>query len=133
MKELRENENLEFIVQSSPIRAFTDDDYRKVGGQVSQSLKDSNVIFAIKEIPLPLLEPEKTYLFFSHTIKGQKDNMPMLKRILDLKATLNEETPSHVIGAFVLIKKGMYSDVQMIAEGLRVKIVKDILFIKQNF
>ncbi|HEC82123.1 MAG TPA: hypothetical protein ENI42_06870, partial [Thermoplasmatales archaeon] len=33
-------------------------------------------------------EPGKTYVFFSHTIKGQKHNMPMLKRILELNCTL---------------------------------------------
>ncbi len=37
---------------------------------------------------MPLLEAGKTYLFFSHTIKGQARNMPMLRRLMELGATL---------------------------------------------
>jgi alpha-aminoadipic semialdehyde synthase len=88
VKALIEKESLDFIVQSSPIRSFIDSEYTKVGARVSSDLSDANIIFAIKEIPIPLLESNKTYIFFSHTIKGQSHNMPMLKRILELNATL---------------------------------------------
>ncbi len=76
------------IVQSSPIRTFSDQSYQEIGAEVKSNLNDANVIFAIKELPLKVIEPEKIYLFFSHTIKGQRHNMPMLKRLLDLNATL---------------------------------------------
>jgi alpha-aminoadipic semialdehyde synthase len=89
VKEIIDTESLEFIVQTSAIRAFSDEIYQEAGAQITPDLKDANVIFAIKEIPEKLLEEEKVYIFFSHTIKGQKYNMPMLKRILDLNATLN--------------------------------------------
>ncbi|MHA1332286.1 MAG: hypothetical protein ACTSR2_14560, partial [Candidatus Hodarchaeales archaeon] len=88
IKTLIEKHSLDFIVQSSPIRAFSDEEYRKIGARVEDDLKDADIIFAIKEIPKELLEPNKVYVFFSHTIKGQKYNMPMLKRILELKTTL---------------------------------------------
>ncbi len=88
VKELIDTESLEFIIQSSPIRAYLDEEYQNAGAQISTELKSANVIFAIKEIPENLLEREKVYLFFSHTIKGQKHNMPMLKRILELNTTL---------------------------------------------
>jgi alpha-aminoadipic semialdehyde synthase len=39
-------------------------------------------------MPLDIFELGKTYIFFSHTIKGQKHNMPMLKRMMDLKCQL---------------------------------------------
>ena len=42
----------------------------------------------MKEIPVPDLQPQQTYCFFSHTIKAQPYNMPMLKRIMELKDTL---------------------------------------------
>lgn len=32
--------------------------------------------------------PDKTYMFFSHTHKGQSYNMPMLQNILDKNITL---------------------------------------------
>jgi alpha-aminoadipic semialdehyde synthase len=88
VKNLIEKESLDFIVQTSPIRSFSDLEYEKAGARIANDLSDAKIIFAIKEIPIPLLESNKTYLFFSHTIKGQSKNMPMLKKILDLNATL---------------------------------------------
>ncbi|MHA1940362.1 MAG: hypothetical protein ACW97P_01400, partial [Candidatus Hodarchaeales archaeon] len=88
IKELQESDSLTFIVQSSPIRSFADKEYESVGASVNQDLNEANIIFAIKEIPVKLLEQNKVYIFFSHTIKGQKGNMPMLERILKLNITL---------------------------------------------
>ncbi len=86
--ELQRKHGIRVIVQSSEKRAFPDADYRRVGIEVQDSLDEAPVIFGIKEIPLERLEPGKTYVFFSHTIKGQAYNMPMLQRILDLGCTL---------------------------------------------
>lgn len=38
---------------------------------------------AVKEVPAHLLIPERTYVFFSHTIKAQAENMPLLNTILE--------------------------------------------------
>ncbi len=75
-------------VQSSPIRVFSDQDYRAVGVPVLDHLSACPVIIGVKEIPPACLEPRKTYLFFSHTIKGQPHNMPMLRRLIELGCTL---------------------------------------------
>jgi len=79
---------LDIVVQSSDKRVFTAPDYERAGIEVVDDLASCPVIFGIKEVPIPVLEPEKTYIFFSHTIKGQAYNMPMLKKILDLSCTL---------------------------------------------
>lgn len=42
----------------------------------------------MKEMPLDFFETGKTYIFFSHVIKGQPYNMPMLKKMLELGCTL---------------------------------------------
>jgi alpha-aminoadipic semialdehyde synthase len=42
----------------------------------------------VKEIPLDFFEQGKTYVFFSHVIKGQPYNMPMLKKMMELKCNL---------------------------------------------
>jgi alpha-aminoadipic semialdehyde synthase len=55
---------------------------------VQEDLSDCDVIIGIKEIPPLKLEPGKIYLFFPHVIKGQPANMPMLQRLMELKATL---------------------------------------------
>jgi alpha-aminoadipic semialdehyde synthase len=46
------------------------------------------VILGVKEIPIDALEENKVYMFFSHTMKGQPHNMPMLRRMLEIGCTL---------------------------------------------
>lgn len=87
IKELREK-GIEFFVQPSKIRAFKDREYAEAGAIIQDSLNQCPAIFAVKEIPLSFFEKGKTYVFFSHTIKGQKHNMPMLKKMMDLKCQL---------------------------------------------
>lgn len=86
--ELCRDYGFEFRVQPSPIRAFSEEEFLAAGAKISEDLSACDLILAVKEIPSHLLLPAKTYLFFSHTIKGQKYNMPMLKRLLELRATL---------------------------------------------
>jgi len=88
VRELAENYPLQFLVQPSEIRIFPDSEYAAAGALVQEDLCPSRVVLAIKEIPLNLLEKGKVYVFFSHTIKGQAHNMPLLKKILDLGCTL---------------------------------------------
>lgn len=85
---LREAHGIEFVVQESPIRAFSSAEYLEAGAEVATRLDDCPVVLAIKEIPVPELQDGKTYLFFSHTIKGQAANMPMLKRLMELGCQL---------------------------------------------
>ena len=85
---LQREHGVKVIIQSSTKRVFSDDEYRRLGIEVSDNLANCPVIFGIKEIPLDAFEPGKTYVFFSHTIKGQPYNMPMLRRMLDLGCTL---------------------------------------------
>ena len=88
LKRLLQDAHLKFQVQTSPIRAFADDEFRKAGAAVVTDLRECPIILSVKEIPPPLLEPGKTYLFFSHTIKHQPQNMPMLRRLVELGCTL---------------------------------------------
>ena len=46
------------------------------------------MVFAVKEIPINFFKPNKTYVFFSHTTKGQHYNMPMLKKMMSLECNL---------------------------------------------
>lgn len=41
------------------------------------------VCLGVKQCPIERLIPDKTYIFFSHTIKAQAENMPLLDAILD--------------------------------------------------
>lgn len=79
---------VEVLLQPSPIRIYPDHEYRMAGAQVSEDLSSCQVVLAVKEIPLELLQQHKTYVYFSHVIKGQDYNMPMLRQLLDLGCTL---------------------------------------------
>ncbi|KAJ3295229.1 hypothetical protein HK104_002890 [Borealophlyctis nickersoniae] len=70
-------------VQPSSKRVFPDQKYEQAGALVQEDLSPADVIIGVKEVPLDKLIEDKTYLFFSHTHKGQKYNMPLLKTILD--------------------------------------------------
>ncbi len=88
VQELKRTHGIETYVQPSSLRVFSNDDYRKVGARIQDDLSECPVIFGLKEMPPDFFEPAKTYLFFSHTIKGQKHNRPMLQRLAELGCTL---------------------------------------------
>ena len=88
VKEFKEKYGIKTIIQSSQIRVYSEDEYIKAGAAVKEDLSNCPTIFAIKEIPIDFFDYGKTYIFFSHTIKGQKYNMPMLRKMIDLKCNL---------------------------------------------
>jgi alpha-aminoadipic semialdehyde synthase len=89
IKLLSTKHGIQFAVEPSNQRAFGPDEFEKVGAQI-KPLKGTevSVILGVKEMPNDFYEKGKTYVFFSHTIKGQKYNMPMLKKIMNVGATL---------------------------------------------
>ncbi len=87
-KRLIEKHGVKVFVQPCNKRVFPNQDYIDVGANVVEHLSEPKTIFGIKEVPIPALEEGKTYMFFSHTIKGQPYNMPMLKRMVELKCSL---------------------------------------------
>lgn len=81
-------QGLEILVQKSPKRIFTHEEYDRAGAVIVDSLERAPVIFGVKEMPDSFFEEGKTYIFFSHVIKGQPYNMPMLKKMIEKKANL---------------------------------------------
>jgi hypothetical protein len=84
----RKYPNLEIVVQPSPIRAFPDSDYSDLGIALQEDLSDCDLIMGVKEVPIDMLIPKKTYMFFSHTFKEQPYNRPLLRAILEKKISL---------------------------------------------
>lgn len=76
-------EKLTFVVQSSTHRCFADEEYRDAGIQVAEDISEADVFFGVKEVPVGNLIADKTYFFFSHTIKKQRCNKQLLRAILD--------------------------------------------------
>ncbi len=82
------NPELEIIVQSSPSRCFSDDEYAEINIPVAPEVQDADILLGVKEVPVENLIPGKTYLFFSHTIKKQPYNRKLLQEIIRKKIRL---------------------------------------------
>lgn len=57
--------------------------YLNAGAIIQEDISSASVIFGVKQVPIDALIPDKTYCFFSHTIKAQESNMPLLDAILE--------------------------------------------------
>ena len=68
--------------QHSDVRAFTDQEYMELGVKVVADISDCDVLMGIKEVPVSDLIADKTYLFFSHTLKKQRYNRKLLQEVL---------------------------------------------------
>jgi saccharopine dehydrogenase (NAD+, L-lysine forming) len=78
----------QIIAQTSPHRCYTDAEYQRAGVQIAETLQDCDVLLGIKEVPMDLLIPGKTYLFFSHTKKLQPHNRALFRAIIEREITL---------------------------------------------
>ena len=79
---------LDLVVQHSPMRAFMDAEYELEEIPLVDDLVDRDLIIGVKEVPVDMLMPGKSYLFFSHTIKKQPHNRKLLRGIMDRGITL---------------------------------------------
>jgi len=87
-RRLIEGSGIEVLVQSSARRIFRDKEYVRSGAVVTSNISDAKVVLGVKEIPVESLSPNTVYVIFSHVIKGQRPNMPMLRRLMELGCTL---------------------------------------------
>ncbi|MEE4246024.1 MAG: alanine dehydrogenase [Kangiellaceae bacterium] len=75
-------------VESSDIRVFNNDSYASEGAVIVDKPDDYQLVIGIKEPPVESIKTGQTHIAFSHTIKGQAYNMPLLQRFIDQQATL---------------------------------------------
>jgi saccharopine dehydrogenase (NAD+, L-lysine forming) len=80
--------DFEVIVQSSVQRCYSDQEYRAEGIEVRDNIEHCDLFLGVKEVPIENLYSNKTYFFFSHTIKKQEYNRNLLKAILEKKIHL---------------------------------------------
>jgi len=72
------------LVQPSARRIFPDHEYLHAGAILQDNVESADILLGVKRPKESrLLHPNKTYLFFSHTIKGQPENMALLQDCLD--------------------------------------------------
>jgi alpha-aminoadipic semialdehyde synthase len=88
VRHLVKEKEIDVLVQPCARRVYSDADFVRAGATLTADLSPASVVFGVKEIPPDKLLPDMTYVFFSHVIKGQPQNMPMLARLLELGCTL---------------------------------------------
>jgi len=74
--------NVKVYCQRSELRCFTNEQYLEQGIEVVDDVSHCDILLGVKEVPIPELIPNKTYFFFSHTIKKQPYNRELLRAIL---------------------------------------------------
>ena len=79
--------NVKIICEPSEIRCYKDSEYQPLGIAVGD-VTDCDILMGIKEVPVKNLIEEKTYLFFSHTMKKQPYNRGLLQEVLRKKIRL---------------------------------------------
>ena len=91
----KNNTNINFIIQPSNNRCFSNKEYELCGAKINENLNECSIIFGVKEIDPNILINNKTYLFFSHTFKIDKkqknigkDKKELLLSILNKKIKL---------------------------------------------
>ncbi|XP_077240868.1 lysine-ketoglutarate reductase/saccharopine dehydrogenase bifunctional enzyme isoform X2 [Tasmannia lanceolata] len=76
------------IVQPSTKRIHHDAEYEDVGCEISDDLSQCGLILGIKQPKFEMILPDRAYSFFSHTHKAQRENMPLLDKILAERVSL---------------------------------------------
>lgn len=105
VKELLEQyPELRIEVEESDVRFFQDNQYVEAGATLVKDVSNCDVLLGVKEVPVDALIADKTYFFFSHTIKKQSYNKGLLKACLDKNIrlidheTLVDDTGHRLIG-----------------------------------
>ena len=120
--------HLEFAVESSDIRIFTDTAYEEKGLEVTDDLSSCDVLLGVKEVPIEALIPKASYFFFSHTIKKQPYNRDLLKAVLEKSIELyDHEVITNPRGGR-LIGFGRYAGLVGAYNGFRALGLRDGLF-----
>ncbi len=80
--------HVEFFVQPSDLRCYTDDEFSYLDIPLKEDLRECDILMGIKEVDKRTLIPGKTYLFFAHVGKKQEQNREMFTEIVKKKIRL---------------------------------------------
>lgn len=86
--QLHSKPEIDIVVAPSERRTFEDKEYTEAGLPLSTDMSDRDLLLGIKEVLIEELIPEKTYCFFSHTIKKQPYNQKLIRAVLDKRIRL---------------------------------------------
>ena len=81
--------DVEFFVQPSDIRCYSDEEYDYLDIPLKEDLKDCDILLGVKEVDKRFFIPGKTYMFFAHVAKKQPHNREMFREMADKKNQLS--------------------------------------------
>ena len=85
---LLSREGFKVLVQPCARRVFANEEYERAGAIVTEDISSAPLILGVKKMDFSLIQPGKTYIFFSHVIKAQPANMKLLDHVVDNHARL---------------------------------------------
>ena len=109
----------EIIVEPSPIRTYTSNEYRAMGITVASRMEECDVLLGVKEVPIDALIPNKKYFFFSHTYKKQAYNRDLLQAILTKNIELYDHEMITDTKEIRLVAFGRYAGIVGAYNGFR--------------
>ena len=119
---------VEFFIEKSDIRCFSDSEYEEMGLKVVTDLSNCDVLIGVKEVPIEKLIDNKKYFFFSHTIKKQPYNKNLLQQIVKKNIELFDHETIVDKNNNRLIGFGYYAGVIGAYNGLRAYGLKNHTF-----
>jgi len=125
---LAKYETAEIIVEPSPIRTYTGEEYKAAKIAVASKMEECDVLLGVKEVPIDALIPNKKYFFFSHTFKKQSYNRDLLRAILDKNIELYDHEVITNTKEQRLVAFGRYAGIVGAYNGFRAYGLKYDLF-----
>ena len=120
--------HVEFFIEKSDIRCFSDLEYEEMGLKLVTDLSNCDVLIGVKEVPIEKLINNKKYFFFSHTIKKQPYNKKLLQQIIKKNIELFDHETIVDNNNNRLIGFGYYAGVIGAYNGLRAYGLKNHTF-----
>lgn len=74
--------DVEFFVQPSDVRCYSDEEYRYLEIPIQEDLSNCDILMGVKEVDKSTFIPGKTYLFFAHVAKEQPYNLEMFREMI---------------------------------------------------
>ncbi|MDP4224223.1 MAG: NAD(P)-dependent oxidoreductase [Bacteroidota bacterium] len=89
---------VEFFVQPSDIRCYTDEEYEYLDITLKEDLHECDILMGVKEVDKRTFRQGKTYMFFAHVGKKQPHNREMFREmarknvsLIDYEYLVNEK------------------------------------------
>jgi len=127
-KVLSAYEEAVIIVEPSPIRTFTDQEYIAARVEVASKMQECDVLLGVKEVPIDHLIPNKKYFFFSHTIKKQPYNRKLLRAILNKNIEMYDHEVITNEKGIRLVAFGRYAGIVGAYNGFRAFGIKNNVY-----